>query len=351
MKTYKWFIIIALVLALSMPATPVSAQVPSASNTLTSPSPNPGRVGSEVSFALVLTVENINPGVTAAEIYLAYDDTLVTPLTSPSGAVEPLPDFFGVSIVSINENLPGCPGFVTIPEISLSCIHLIVAGPAQVTHSGAVARFHFRGIAPGDVCFEVLKSTLVDKDGFLVNHTRGDSQCVTIDSGGPHVTGTVLRQGTPANPNPGGGTLACSEVNGFFTNESGDFKLTNVPNGTYRLRAEYPGYLASQKTITVPSGSTTIDAGTTELCGGDVNNDDKINILDIGTIIIKFGTTGVEVRSDLSNPPVFPADCTDPDEPADINDDAMVNISDLAIAAGNWGRNSPQPWMTRKCDP
>jgi hypothetical protein len=27
------------------------------------------------------------------------------------------------------------------------------------------------------------------------------------------VKGTVLRQGTPANPNPGGGTLACSAVN------------------------------------------------------------------------------------------------------------------------------------------
>jgi hypothetical protein len=74
------------------------------------------------------------------------------------------------------------------------------------------------------------------------------------------------------------------------------------------------------------------------LRGGDVNADKAINILDIGAIISKFSSTGVNVRSDL-------ADCTDADEPADINDDGNINISDLAIAAGNWGRTGPTPWQ------
>jgi len=342
MKTYKWFIIIALVLALSMPATPVSAQVPSASNTLTSPSPNPGRVGSEVSFALVLTVENINPGVTAAEIYLAYDDTLVAPPASPLGVVEALPDFFGVSNVSINEVLPKaqCPGGTS------PCIHLAVAGPAQTTHSGAAARFHFRGITNGTACFRVLTSAMVDANGFQVTHVPASPVCVTIIR--TTIDGTVKRQGTPANPNSGGGTLACSvvkvtsgalTVGPVFTDGSGNFKLTDVPSGAHNLRAEYSGYLASEKTITISTGGPpSINVGTTTLLGGDVNGDKSINILDIGKIISLFGKTGVPVGSS------DPTNCNRSDEPTDINDDGNINISDLAIAAGNWGRTGPTLW-------
>jgi hypothetical protein len=73
------------------------------------------------------------------------------------------------------------------------------------------------------------------------------------------------------------------------------------------------------------------------LIGGDINNDAKINILDIGRIISLFGKTGVEVKSDAGG-------CYDGDEPADINDDGNINISDLAITAGNWGRTGPLVW-------
>ena len=341
MKTYRWFVITALVLALSMPATPVSA-AGSASITLTSPSPNPGRVGSEVSFALVLTADGINPGVTAAEIYLDYDDTLVAPPASPLGVVEALPDFFGVSNISLNEVLPEaqCP-----PGASGPCIHLAVAGPAQTTHSGAAARFHFRGIKDGNACFRLLASTMVDADGFQVTHVQAAPVCVMIIR--TTIDGTVKRQGTPANPNPGGGTPACSEVKAtsgaltvgpVFTDGSGNFKLTDVPSGAHNLHAEYSGYLASEKTITISAGGPPfINVGTTTLLGGDVNGDKSINILDIGKIISLFGKTGVPVRSDAP-------DCTDPDEPADINDDGNINISDLAIAAGNWGRTGPTLW-------
>ena len=222
-----------------------------------------------------------------------------------------------------------------------------------VTHSGAVARFHFQIIKEGEACFKLLASTLANKDGFPVSHTSPDPKCI---NSGFDVSGTVLRQGTPANPNPGGGTLACSEVkllsgsmtvgpvSTYFPPESGKFTFKNVPGGIYKVHAEYPGYLASETRtlITIPPSQ---EVGTTELCGGDVNFDYKINILDIGTIIGKFGKTGVEVRSDAP-------DCTDPDEPVDINDDGNVNIGDVAIAAGNWGRTGSTPWQpTGICDP
>ena len=166
----------------------------------------------------------------------------------------------------------------------------------------------------------------------------------------PVVRGMVLRQGTPANPNPGGGTLACSEVNAVFTDPSGkfEFSLINPLSGTYIIGARYPGYLSSETTITIPPSK---DVGTTTLCGGDVNADRVINILDIGTITANFGKTNMPVRSEVSVPPLFPDDCADPDEPTDINDDSLVNISDLAIAAGNWGLTEATLWETTQCNP
>jgi hypothetical protein len=255
-----------------------------------------------------------------------------------------MPDFFGISDVSIKEILPAaqCPGGGASP-----CVHLVVAGPAQITHSGAAARFHFQGIATGSACFGVLASKLVDANGFDVPHTivSPNPQCVPILS--RTVQGMVQRQGTPGIPNPGGGTPACSEVKllsggvtfgPVFTDGSGNFTLTNPPSGVQKLHAEYPGYLASEKTITISSGSPpSLNVGTTTLRGGDVNADKAINILDIGAIISKFGSTSLPVRSD-------PPDCTDPDEPADINDDGLINISDLAIAAANWGLTGPTSW-------
>ena len=169
----------------------------------------------------------------------------------------------------------------------------------------------------------------------------------------PTAKGTVLRQGTPARPNPGGGTLACSEVKiipsisspAFTIDESVlpnfEFSLANPSAGAYIIQAGYSGYLASEATITIPPSR---DVGTTTLCGGDVNADRVINILDVGKIIGKFNSAGVPVRSDLP-------DCTDTDDPADINDDSLINISDLAITAGNWGQKGPTLWDTTQCGP
>jgi hypothetical protein len=136
-------------------------------------------------------------------------------------------------------------------------------------------------------------------------------------------------------------------VSAGFTDPSGkfEFSLIDPLSGTYTIGAGYPGYLTSQTTITIPPSK---DVGTTTLCGGDVNADRVINILDIGLIIAKFGVCNVEAGS--SNPTAC-SSASIADEPTDINDDACVNISDLAIAAGNWGQTGPTPWGTTQCGP
>ena len=254
MKTRKWIAITVLVLALSMPVSPVPT-APSASITVTLPLPDPAPVGTEVSFALVITASDINPEVVGADIHMSYRyDKLEAPSLSPTAK------------------------------------------------------------------------------------------------------GTVLRQVTPARPNPGGGTLACSEVkiipsisSPVFTIDESDMpnfevSLANPSDGAYTIQAGYSGYLLSEARTTIPPSR---DVGTTTLCGGDVNADRVINILDIGQIIAKFGICNVMVGS--SNPTAC-SSASFVDEPTDINDDGCINISDLAIAAGNWGLTGPTPWDTKQCD-
>lgn len=346
MKLPKLLVVcIALVLLLQAPMS-ASAKtfmpqvVPTATISLTAPVPAISAVGGDVGIDLVINVANVVPGVAGADVYVGYNPALVTPPTGPDGAAEVLPGFFGSTTVSIVEVLPAaqCPGGAS------PCVHLVVAGPAQITKNGVAARFHFRGIAPGSACFTILQSSLSDADGYMVDHTAGAQQCSTIQT--RTVSGIVLRQGVPANPNTGGGTLACASVRAVGswtfgpvnTDTTGRFNLNNLPTDSYAFRATYPGYLAAEKTGVVVTNSTlTLDFGSVTLLGGDVNGDNSINILDIGAIISKFGRTGVGVRSASVN-------CSVTDEPADINDDGVVNISDLAIAAGNWGSVGPRNW-------
>ena len=362
MNTSKLIIVVILVLALSMPAMPVSAQSPATSVSFSSPTPNPGVVGGDISFTLVVNVANIDPGVAGIDFYFTYDPLYVTPVPT----VDPLPDFFGPSVVTSYQTFPpsvgGCPATAPAAIFGMPCIHLAAAGPAQITRSGAVARFHFVGFAltppppAASACFGLVAAiTMVDSNGFPVVAPPATPavQCVPIVPS--MVTGIVLRQGTPGLP-PGPGTLACSEVRIIsggvvifgpeFTGFAGGFSIPllfppgNLGGGSHTLRAEYPGYLASQKTITIGTGGGLLDAGTTTLRGGDINGDNRINILDVGIVIGKFGGPPVPVRSSFFCPAL------PPDEPADINDDGFVNISDLAIIAGsNFGLVGPTPWQ------
>ncbi len=365
MKTYRFMFMFVLLLALSVPAITVSAAAPQLTTTPTpqppTPTPTPARfaaitltsslpapvlVGGEVTFDLALSVANIEPGVAGADIYLSYDPALVTPSTTPGlAAAEVLPDFFGVSNFSINEILPAgqCPGG------SSPCVHLVLAGPAQTYQTGIAARFHFRALATGSACFSVLQSTLVDGNGFDVYHSMAQKICRPIQ--GRNTNGVIKRQGVPANPNPGGGTLACANVSAInntwsfgpiTTDPSGNFGFVNLPTGTYTLRAVYPGYLASEKAgVVIANNTLVLNVDPTTLRGGDVNGDNVINILDIGSIISKFGrSTDILVRSaNVTNCGL--------DEAADINDDGRINISDLAIATANWASVGPTAWISK----
>ena len=124
-----------------------------------------------------------------------------------------------------------------------------------------------------------------------------------------------------------------------------DAKALTVPaGGTYTVRASYPGYLQAQKSSVFASGGQTL-IGTTRLWGGDVNGDNNVNILDIVGIIGHLGDATGPVGSGPACAgvagTVAPAP---PDSAYDINDNGMVEVGDLAIATGNFGKTGPTIW-------
>jgi Leucine-rich repeat (LRR) protein len=215
---------------------------------------------------------------------------------------------------------------------------LVLAGSAQTTKTGLAASFQFTGIKEGTACFGVTGSKMVDADGFDVTFDAAPEQCITLK---PILTqAKVLRQGISASPNPSGGSLACTSVtaNGTAsgmhsatTDQNGEFRMDNLAIATYTVRASYPGYLDSETQNVTVNSSLVMHLETPTLVGGDVNGDGAVNILDIGTIVSKFGQAGVAMKS-------ASVDCSVTDESSDINDDGLINISDLAITAGNWGK-------------
>lgn len=112
-----------------------------------------------------------------------------------------------------------------------------------------------------------------------------------------------------------------------FTDQRGNFSLTPYTNQEphYRcLMVFHQGYLTGQKTI--PRGGAPAGrryTGEITLLGGDVNEDDVINIFDLVKIAYHMGPGRY-------------------DRAADINADGRVDISDLTIAANNFGLRGPQ---------
>jgi hypothetical protein len=224
-------------------------------------------------------------------------------------------------------------------------------------------RFHWLGLRTGTAACQVLnpvtalppqaepRSAFINADGYIIPLTQFNCQPVTILAPLGSITGNVLRQGVPAVPNTGGGTQACTKITTSggltaYTDVNGNFTLNSVPLGTFTVNASYGGYLAAQRTnVVVSATQLDINLGSTRLLGGDViippdtASDLRINILDIGRIISMFTRVNQPVGS------VNPANCAlASDESSDINDDGAVNISDLAIAAGNWSLVGPRPW-------
>jgi hypothetical protein len=106
------------------------------------------------------------------------------------------------------------------------------------------------------------------------------------------------------------------------TNNTGVFSITGLDPGTYDIAIKNWTCLSELVVgVTLSDGETTVvDFGV--IREGDVNNDDKCNIIDLSALGDAFGT--------IKGDPGY-------NEHADFNRDDKVNILDLSILGGNFG--------------
>ncbi|MDX2136975.1 MAG: carboxypeptidase regulatory-like domain-containing protein [Chloroflexota bacterium] len=143
------------------------------------------------------------------------------------------------------------------------------------------------------------------------------------------VTGIVRRS---ANPDSSGITinvLASGAVIGTTTTASdGSFTLSNVAAGNYTIRAEAPGYLPAEGTVTITAGQTAQKTAIT-LQAGDVvaSNPPVIDELDVVLMATSYGTP--ETSEQL---------------PADVDGNGRIGLGDLTALAENLRAAGPQTW-------
>jgi len=188
-----------------------------------------------------------------------------------------------------------------------------------------VADVTFLGVAVGTSTVHFTNIKLADKDANEYPATIQD-HLIIVEAPTGTITGVVNLQG---RANDSGAQIRVVPGGyGATTVATGAFTVTDVPEGSgYTVFAEMARYLDAEKTgVTVVGGSVT-NVGTVTLPGGDVNDDDYIDIADLAAIGGIFGTA------------VDPATTRQ-----DINYDGWVDILDLVLAAGNYNLSSPVTW-------
>lgn len=126
------------------------------------------------------------------------------------------------------------------------------------------------------------------------------------------ITIELLSQGTPA-----------AQV---VTGANGAFQFTDVPAGTYTIRASAPQHLGFTQDVTVDTSGQPVTVETVTLMAGDTDDNGTIDVTDASFVGANYS---------LAAPPA--------PSTVDLNRDQQVNISDLVLVGGNFGRTSSNP--------
>lgn len=262
-----------------------------------------------------------------AELALTFDPAIVA-------VVDDNPGLAGLQIA------PGsCPeaNFVAqnVADNMAGTIHYAVtslAPAAPCSGTGIIASVTFQGLAPG--------TSLISFTTWLLSDSNIQPIAATVTSGSLMVE---LRPGTiqgginlQGRSNNSGVLVAIWDSAGWpaswltstVTGGAGDYSLS-VPAGSYTVTVEMDGYLDALQPDVEVSPDGQVDLAHLVLPCGDPNNDDLINIQDL-TILgshyrLSCGDPGWDARADMIN-------------------DCVINILDLACSGANYGRMSPVGW-------
>lgn len=275
--------------------------------------PSPGQImeaNGAITASLVLTCENVygyqfevtfNPSHLEAQA-AGFDGSFVQPDFTPSDWTATIDNGAGIVRFAATQFKPASPA----------------------TGTGTIGWVRFTGrslpILPVTTTVGFHDPRLASRDGLRMT-PEVISGTITILPQSV-ITGQVELQG---RTNWSGAEAAAQPIGvSDITDVDGWYALT-VPAATYTVTVEMPRYLDASKTIALVRGENLLSC--VRLLGGDANDDDEIDIVDIGIIGGMYDTV------------VDPAT-----ERADINADGLVDIVDVVLAAGNYTCTSPVPW-------
>lgn len=281
------------------------------------PEPARVRVGETVDVNVRVTAASLS----GAQFTLAYDPARLEVLGTTSAG----PGYFA-----------GALGAEAMRDDSAGLVHYSAArqaGEAPLTGQATLltVRFRARGIAGAQatttVGIDAASVGLAAPGGVRIRPLSVTGDSLTI-LGTTTVSGVVRLQGrgdwSGARVDAGPGANYGDDPAPVTTDAWGRYAFA-ATDDHYPVTAEMARYLDAAAEVEVTGGAAVL--ATVELLGGDVNDDDVIDITDITAISGLLFGSAVDAATTA----------------ADINYDGWVDILDLALAAGNYGLRGT-PW-------
>jgi hypothetical protein len=268
--------------------------------------------GNTATCAQTVTVTDVEaPTVTIDSVIQGATDLLAVGTIAVQGAV--------VITVSGSDNcgLTGAPA-VTVTDAGGTSTTLTASGSGPWTYTYTVTATTANGIATitADVADEA-GNTASDTATFTINKNQvtGTVSYSTLSNGSFSRTRNVVLVATDS----AGTVLKSWTVAVVFANSagtqiaSGTYTLTDVPAGMAKLSAKTAWHLRKRQAVTADGNGQTIADFT--LLGGDIKQDNIVNILDYSLLKSNWNTTNAA---------------------ADINGDGVVQLLDYSLQKGSW---------------
>jgi hypothetical protein len=187
-----------------------------------------------------------------------------------------------------------------------------------INGTAELIRVNWQPVAAGSAPLTLENVILVNNTGQSIPFTAQNGQ-LEVSPNCAGIGGVLTLQGRTHHS---GIVVAASGGQQTQTQPDGSFTMPTADN----LKFSFPGYLSAQADVQAflaQNQSTTgqaVNLGSLTLLAGDLNADNRIDILDLASIARVYGSE---------------------DALADLNADGTVNILDLVLAAGNYGQQGP----------
>jgi hypothetical protein len=247
-----------------------------------------------------------------AQFTLTFDDAVIQGVSvEPGSAFTDFPDEYEVAVATIVSD-----------TVSFAATLLRVPKAGPLSGDIQLAVITFDALVEGTSPIEFGEVKLSDSSGAPISFSTTDgsvtvTEAPTILIGSAYMEGRSDHSGILV-------TLGVSPTMTTTTDISGTYTFEGVPSGAYTITMSADLYLSAMAThVGVVEGETNYACDVT-LLGGDLNNDEIIDILDLATCAGHFETTDPE---------------------ADVNADGIVDVYDLVLLGKNFKLEGPTAYF------